>query len=141
MTTTPYKPIGYYLKALDALIDEDFARSLSAHELTRRDWQVLNGLALQGPLTRQTLGRLLGPFWEPGARTLDEVVHALAGRGRITADGDTLALTSAGRRAHAEAASLVDVSRARLLRGLTEDDYVRTVAVLDRMTANMASGR
>lgn len=105
MTTTPYKPIGYYLKALDALIDEHFARSLSAHELTRRDWQVLNSLALQGPLTRQTLGRLLGPFWEPGARTLDEVVHALADRGRITADGDTLALTTAGRRAHAEAAS------------------------------------
>ncbi|WP_327701795.1 MarR family transcriptional regulator [Streptomyces decoyicus] len=141
MTTTPFKPIGYYLKALDALIDEDFARSLSAHALTRRDWQVLNSLALQGPLTRQALGRLLEPFRQPGARTLDEVVHTLAGRGRITADGDTLALTTAGRRAHAEAASLVDVSRARLLRGLTEDDYLRTVAVLDRMTANMESGR
>ncbi|MGW9430550.1 MarR family winged helix-turn-helix transcriptional regulator [Streptomyces decoyicus] len=141
MTTTPFKPIGYYLKALDTLIDEDFARSLSVHELTRRDWQVLNSLALQGPLTRQALGGLLKPFREPGARTLDEVVDALADRGRIAADGDTLALTTAGRRVHAEAASLVDVSRARLLRGLTEDDYVRTVAVLDRMTANMASGR
>ncbi|MEJ8646855.1 hypothetical protein WKI65_01915 [Streptomyces sp. MS1.AVA.3] len=102
---------------------------------------MLNSLALQGPLTRQALGRLLKSFWQPGARTLDEVVDVLAGRGRITADGDTLALTPAGRRAHAEAASQADVSRARLLRGLTEDDYLRTVAVLDRMTANMASGR
>ncbi|MFG2828384.1 MarR family winged helix-turn-helix transcriptional regulator [Streptomyces sp. NPDC048434] len=139
MTTTPLKPIGYYLKALDTLINEDFAHVLSAHGLTRRDWQVLHSLALQGPLARPVLARLLEPFRDPGSRTLDEVTRTLAARGRLVTDGDTLALTAAGRRIHAEAASLVDVSRARLMRGLTEDDYLRTVTVLDRMTANMAS--
>ncbi|MGY4972197.1 MarR family winged helix-turn-helix transcriptional regulator [Streptomyces nigrescens] len=141
MTTTPLKPLGYYLKALDALITEDFARTLSAHELTRRDWQVLHSLALQGSLARPVLSGLLEPFWEPGARTLDEVAGALIARGRLTADGDTLALTEAGRRTHAEVATLVDAGRARLMRGLTDDDYLRTVTVLDRMTANLTPGR
>lgn len=138
--TTPLKPIGYYLKALDALITEDFARTLSAYELTRRDWQVLNSLALQGPLTRPELSRLLRPFWEPGARPLDEVAGALITHGLLAADADTLALTEAGRRTHAEVASLVEAGRARLMRGLTNDDYLRTVTVLDRMTANLTPG-
>ncbi|MFC9229389.1 hypothetical protein ACFTZI_10550 [Streptomyces decoyicus] len=67
MTTTPFKPIGYYLKALDVLIDEDFARSLSAHELTRRDWQVLNSLALQGPLTGPPVSART-PCWPSSGR-------------------------------------------------------------------------
>ncbi|MGA5564119.1 MarR family winged helix-turn-helix transcriptional regulator [Streptomyces platensis] len=138
--TTPLKPIGYYLKALDALITEDFARTLSAYELTRRDWQVLNSLALQGPLARPELSRLLRPFWKPGARTLDEVAGALIARGLLAADGDALALTEAGRRTRAEVARLVEAGRARLMRGLTDDDYLRTVTVLDRMTANLTPG-
>ncbi|MCR8574535.1 hypothetical protein [Streptomyces sp. Isolate_219] len=76
-----------------------------------------------------------------GARTLDEVAGALIARGRLTADGDTLALTEAGRRTRAEVATLVDAGRARLMRGLTDDDYLRTVTVLDRMTANLTPGR
>ncbi|MGW3011200.1 MarR family winged helix-turn-helix transcriptional regulator [Streptomyces sp. NPDC001219] len=139
--TGPLKPLGHYLKALDALIDADFARTLSTHRLTRRDWQVLNSLALQGPLARPVLSRLLEPFWETGSPTLDEVAGALLARDLLTADGDTLALTAAGRRAHAEAASLIGAARARLMRGLTDDDYVRTVTVLDRMTANLTPGR
>ncbi|MFD5396524.1 hypothetical protein ACFWJW_20150 [Streptomyces sp. NPDC127097] len=74
------------------------------------------------------------------ARPLDEVADALIAGGRLTADGDTLALTEAGRRTHAEVASLVEAARARLMRGLTDDDYLRTVTVLDRMTANLTPG-
>src|SRR5206468_3950933 len=43
-TPQPLKPIGFYLKSLDAAINEDFARTLSDQGLTRRDWQVLHNL-------------------------------------------------------------------------------------------------
>lgn len=41
----------------------------------------------------------------------------------------------------ASAATVVDAGRARLMRGLTDDDYLRTVTVLDRMTADLTPGR
>jgi hypothetical protein len=38
------RPIGYWLKHLDRLIEDTFERTLSMEGLTRRHWQVLNTL-------------------------------------------------------------------------------------------------
>ena len=38
------KPIGYWLKELDRLIEGTLDRALADEGVTRRDWQVLNAL-------------------------------------------------------------------------------------------------
>ena len=44
------RPIGYWLKKLDRLIDEQFERQLSEAGLSRRQWQLLNLLeGVRGP--------------------------------------------------------------------------------------------
>jgi hypothetical protein len=55
------RPIGYWLKHVDRLIDETLLRTLSADDLSRRHWQVLNTLAA-GPANVRALADVLRPF-------------------------------------------------------------------------------
>ncbi|MGO4456954.1 MarR family winged helix-turn-helix transcriptional regulator [Streptomyces sp. M-16] len=139
--TTPsqLKPIGYYLKHLDALIDREFDRALTASDLTRRHWQVLHALASHGPQDAAGLTARLRPFWDQGAITLDEVTSGLSARGWIARDPDagTYALTTAGDRGHADAERLILATRGSVTAGVTDEEYAGAVTVLARMCANL----
>ena len=39
------RPIGYWLRLVDGLIDDQFAGTLDEHGVTRMQWQLLNVLA------------------------------------------------------------------------------------------------
>jgi hypothetical protein len=71
------RPIGYWLKRLDGLIEENFERTLTGDGVTRRQWQALNTLH-QRPSTQAELAEALQPFLvdDPGAdrRMIDELV-------------------------------------------------------------------
>src|SRR5262249_34465978 len=82
----------------------------------------------------------------PGAITLDQATSELAGRGWLTRDGaGQYALGPAGEAAHAAVQEKIYGIRAQFLMGLTEDDYLHTVLMLQRMAANLeraaATGR
>ncbi|MBO2447410.1 MarR family transcriptional regulator [Actinomadura barringtoniae] len=134
------KPIGYWLKHLDRLINAHFDRTLADFEIGRRHWQVLNTLA-GGPRSGQDLETALMPFWEEGAVTLTEILDDLASRGWVNGAGVNRAgepsLTDSGTRAHAHIAARIGEARQLMLGGLTADDYLRTVEVLERMSSNV----
>jgi hypothetical protein len=129
-------PIGYWLKHLDVLIEAHFDRALADHDLSRRHWQALNMLA-RGPLDGVQLAEGLRPFWTDGAITVQAVTGELLRRGWVDISQSRYALTPAGQDEHAMLADRVGVSRRRLMDGLTPDDYRATVAVLERMAANL----
>ncbi|MGW9048460.1 MarR family winged helix-turn-helix transcriptional regulator [Streptomyces lydicus] len=133
------KPIGFYLKHLDALINREFHEVLSDRDLTRRHWQVLHNLATDGPHDAATLTDKLRPFWSEGAVTLEAVTTDLEARGWIACDAPsgTFAATAEGNRAHTEVEALVRATRGRLMSGLTDDEYLGTVTVLARMCENL----
>src|SRR5262249_60845065 len=54
------RPIGYWLKHLDRLLEQTFERTLEAEHLTRRHWQVLNTL-IAGPTANRSLAAALEP--------------------------------------------------------------------------------
>ncbi|NUT92161.1 MAG: hypothetical protein HOY78_09025 [Saccharothrix sp.] len=108
------KPIGYYLKHLDTLIDQSFDRALSDTGITRRHWQLLNE-ARDGTLPD------------------DPLVPDLLARGWV-ADGT---LTPEGERAFDETQARVDSVRTALMGDLTVDEYTATVATLEKMAANL----
>ncbi|MBP8537493.1 MarR family winged helix-turn-helix transcriptional regulator [Streptomyces sp. MK37H] len=132
------KPIGYWLKHLDALIDADFERALAGSGLARRHWQVLNCLAA-GPRSADELAEALRPFWGEGAITLDEALEALRSRGWVTraAEDGPYSLTPPGADGHAAVAERVGATRRRLMDGLTDEQYLETVRVLSRMAGNL----
>ena len=131
------RPIGYWLKHLDRLIEAAAERAFAEEQLTRRHWQVMNILS-ESPHGAPELAAAIRPFWAPGAITLDEVIGELAGRGWLTQDDARLyTLTPAGQAGHAAVKEKVHGIRATFLTGLTQQDYLATVRVLERMAENL----
>ena len=129
-------PIGYWLKRLSGAIDEALAATLAAEGLARRHWQTMN-LLHDGPSDRPALAEALRPFWVDGAITLDDVLSDLGRRALVVDGGGRYALTAAGEATRTAIAAEVDVTRSRLVDGIAGEEYLATVQVLRRMTANL----
>ena len=131
------RPLGYWLKHLDRLIETAAERTFAEQELTRRHWQIMNVLR-ESPQQETGLTEAVRPFWGPGAITLDEVTGELTRRGWLTQDdAGRYTLTPAGQAGHAAVETKVRGIRSTVLTGLTEQDYHATVQVLQQMAENM----
>jgi hypothetical protein len=72
-----------------------------------------------------------------GAITLDEVLSDPARRALVVNNQGRYALTAKGTATRAKTAEQVDTTRRRLLDGVTQQEYLATLEVLQRMTANL----
>jgi hypothetical protein len=134
--TAERRPIGFWLKLVDRLIDEGFDALLGGAGLTRRHWQVLNALQ-DGPATVQHLDAALAPFLGgPGAST-GPFLEDLAARGWVAWNDGQFVTTRAGTDAQAELLAKVSEHRRRVTAGISADEYLATVGVLRRMAANL----
>jgi len=133
------RPIGYWLKHLDRLIDEAFERALDADGLTRRHWQVLNTLAA-GPSTAAALTAALQPFVQEDPKAVEVIIRDFFDRGwvRDVPDGG-VEISERGRAVHEAAMKRVAETRQDLRRGITDDEYVSVVRILQRMASNLES--
>jgi hypothetical protein len=91
----------------------------------------------EGPSEAPALAEALRPFWGQGAITLDEVLNDLEQRALVANDQGRYALTVVGKGTRARIVEQVDVTRRRLIDGVTHEEYLATVKVLQRMTANL----
>lgn len=135
------RPIGYWLKLVDRLIDEQFASTLEEHGVTRRQWQLLNVLS-QGPATVGQLDAAVAPFLraatsEEAAESSVEHLAELVESAWLDATADTYTLTDRGRGAFERLETVVAMQRTQVAEGLTPDQYEQTVAVLERMARNL----
>ncbi|WP_422745609.1 hypothetical protein ACN27B_15320 [Micromonospora sp. WMMD754] len=133
------KPIGYWLKHLHNLIEEQFDATLGDLGLDRRQWQILNVLS-GAARSRGEIEQALAPFWPDGVPRLEAALDGadgLVARGWAGYDGDTFSLTEEGARHTATAAERVGETRRLLLRGLTPEQYAETVRTLSVMAGNL----
>jgi len=129
------RPIGYWVKTVDRLIDDQFAAAAAEAGLTRRQWQILNVLAEQPGATRDQVARALAPFLT-GTESVDEHLAGIADL--VTTGPDGLALTPAGRaRLDEVRTSSVARLRDRVAAGLTREDYDTTLRTLERIARNL----
>lgn len=136
--SAPARPLGYWLKHLDNLLERHVETTLAGLGVSRREWQVLNALADGGRVRRAGLVDALAPFWTEDGPTLDEVLGRLTAREwLLPASDEGLALTEAGRAAHTEVRVRVETTRATVLTGLTGEQYTETVRVLSVMAGNV----
>lgn len=129
---TDHRPLGYWLKHLDTLIETRFEHTLADHGLTRRHWQVFNTIAT-APTTQAGLDHALAPF-QPNVRT---EVDDLAAKGWATRDGDLVATTEAGRTVFTDVSARIHAQRRRITEGIPDEEYLRTVETLRHMAANL----
>jgi DNA-binding MarR family transcriptional regulator len=130
------RPIGWWVKRLDELLERGLDDVVATEGLSRRHWQVLDLLA-GGPSARPELAAALASFAAPAQ--VDGVVAGLAGRDWVEERGGLLALTPDGRAAHGRLAGAVAGFRRRVADGLSAEEYAATVAGLARMVANLES--
>ncbi len=139
------RPIGFWLKLVDRLIDEQFASTLEEHGVTRRQWQLLNVLS-QGDATVEQLDAAVAPFLsagvgadgEPGEpETSAEHLSELIESAWVDATSTGYELTERGRTAFDKLNAVVTELRDRLSEGLTAEQYDMTVASLEQMARNL----
>jgi DNA-binding MarR family transcriptional regulator len=132
---TGQRPIGWWVKRLDELLEQVVDHALADDGLSRRHWQVLHALG-PGGMHERDLGGTLAPFG--GAVELPPVLTELTGRGWVTRGaGGRLEHTAAGRAADERLLGRIAALRRQVTDGLSAEEYERTVAALARMVGNV----
>jgi hypothetical protein len=130
---TDRRPIGFWLKLVDRLIDTRLEASLGG--LSRRLWQVLN-VVRQGRASQAEIDARVRPFIGGEGTTAQEVAD-LQQRGWLTSGTATLELTELGTIEFARLLELVSADRTTLMIGIPPEEYASTVSVLERMARNL----
>ncbi len=129
------KPIGYWIKRLDAALEAQLDSILARIKLSRRQWHTLSVLS-EGAMLPDQLEESLHPLWGNDVRMRERELAALVGRGMITMIDDRLVLSDRGREKCHEAQRLVEAARQDLSMGIGIDEYAMALSVLERMSLN-----
>jgi DNA-binding MarR family transcriptional regulator len=131
------RPIGFWLKLADRLVDEQFEAALADFAVSRKQWEILNVLS-PGPSTLLNLNLALEPFLDLDIReSAADHVSELIERGWVDVAFEYYELTGEGASRHAELHRRVAKNRSRALDGIIEEDFATTVQVLERVAKNL----
>jgi hypothetical protein len=124
------RPIGWWLKHVDGLVESSMDRVLANEGIGRRHWQALNAVAggadteaavaaAVGGETRLVLDQLRAQHW----------TQEIAGRITVTATGSA---------ARGRLVAAIRDYRARITDGVSEEQYRTTLETLQRMARNLS---
>jgi DNA-binding MarR family transcriptional regulator len=136
INTDSERPIGYWLKKLDRLIDRQFELQLSTARLSRRQWQVLS-LLENNPRSVPELEAELEPFLKGAAQELSDALAGLVTRGWAESTDNIVNLTEIGQEQFEIAKATAAELRQTLTKGVSPEAYQTTVDVLAKMAANL----
>jgi hypothetical protein len=130
------RPIGYWLRLVDGLINDQFARTLDEHGVTRMQWQLLNVLA-RGHASVEMLDAAVAPFLSAGDETTLDHLTELIESAWVDATPTGYELTERGRAALDRLTNVVAQQRTVMSAGVAEDEYLTTISTLERMAVNL----
>ncbi|MGW6984642.1 MarR family winged helix-turn-helix transcriptional regulator [Streptomyces sp. NPDC054932] len=133
------KPIGYWLNRTDRALTSSMNSALAGFGLTRLGWQALNVVRDDPRATDTAVLTALAAGADTA--TLTATVASLLTGGWVTRPRPGhLALTDDGRVRLAGVARRMDAFRELSARGITREEYLTAVGVLERMTRNLEAG-
>ena len=136
INTGSERPIGYWLKKLDRLIDEQFEEQLGEAGLSRRQWQVIN--LLEGdPRSVPELQSELEPFLQEDPDDLTDALSGLVTRGWVASQDNIVNLTETGQAQLKLIKAKVAELRQASMAGISPEEYQTTIDVLARMASNL----
>ena len=134
--TAAERPIGYWLKKLDRLIDGQFERQLGDAGLSRRQWQILN-LLQGGARSMPELQAELEPFLQDAPDELDDATTGLLSRGWADSQNAVISLSETGEAQFGLVTANIAELRQVLAAGISAAEYQATIDVLIRMVVNL----
>ncbi|WP_213815325.1 MarR family winged helix-turn-helix transcriptional regulator [Glaciihabitans sp. dw_435] len=140
---TEQRPLGFWLKLLDRMIDERFASTLEEHGVTRRQWQLLSVLSTGGATVEQ-LDVAIAPFLaapnpradiepESSVEHLSELIES----GWVDATPAGYEVTERGSVAYRRLADVVAANREIATEGLTTGEYSAMIDTMERIARNL----
>jgi hypothetical protein len=142
---TDKRPLGYWLRAIEGPLRESMRGAFSSFGVSRREWRTLTTLhAAPADLDgiRAALPSRRRPEHGPGRghdmhRTLEQLLESFVNRGWATLDAGVYTLTDEGTRIHDAVLANVQKVRAQVTDGIADDDYVTTMATLEKIAGNV----
>jgi hypothetical protein len=130
------RPIGYWLRLVDGLIDDQFAHTLDEHGVTRMQWQLMNVLA-RGQASVEMLDAAVKPYLVAGGETTLDHLTELIESAWVDATPTGYEITERGQAALERLTAVVATQRTQMSEGLTEPDYLTTIATLQQIATNL----
>jgi hypothetical protein len=131
------RPIGYWLRLVDGLIDDQFSRTLDEHGVTRIQWQLLNVLA-SGDTTVEQLDAAVRPFLlSSGEPSSIDHLTELIESGWVDATQTGYELTERGHGARDRLSNVVAGQRTEMAAGVSPEDYLVSVRSLETIARNL----
>lgn len=131
------RPLGFWLKLVDGLINQQFDGLVEEHGVTRPQWQIMNVLA-ENPSTETELTNVLKPFFDSTASvSAAEPVTELLESGWVDFDGERYSLTELGHESLLRLGEVVEHQREKITENIPAEEYEATLDVLQRMAHNL----
>ena len=133
----PHRPLDYWLKLVDTLINLHFRAMLEEHGIVRRQWEMMRMLS-RGAASQEELDAALAPFLPEGesgasAAGLSELVDS----GWLTQLNGAYELTEHGRVVHRRLDDVFTQKNQDLAKGVSPSEYDVVLSVLERIAANL----
>jgi hypothetical protein len=130
------RPLGFWLKLVDRLLDDRFAAVLEEHGVSRGQWRLLNVVSGDGA-TAEQVELAVAPFQTEDGMAVSDQLSELMESDWVVLAGAEYRLTERGASAHARLAEVVTELRTDSTDGISSDEYERTVRTLERMARNL----
>jgi hypothetical protein len=121
---------------VDGLIDDQFARTLDEHGVTRMQWQLMNVLA-RGQASVEMLDAAVKPYLVAGGETTLDHLTELIESAWVDATPTGYELTERGHGALDRLTNVVAAQRTEMAAGVSEDEYLTTTRALEQMARNL----
>jgi hypothetical protein len=132
-----HRPLDFWLKLVDTLINLHFQTMLEEHGIVRRQWEMMRMLS-RGRASQQDLDMALAPFLpanEPGATTAE--LSELGESGWLTQVDGVYQLTERGLVVHQRLDDVFAQKNSDLAEGVSPGEYALVVSVLERIATNL----
>ncbi|MER7935138.1 MarR family transcriptional regulator [Streptomyces sp. NPDC093272] len=132
------QPIGYWSWAASKAVVTRTRAALAQVGTTQPQWWILAQVAgAGGAKARAEVSRVLRGYLDTGPRALEEEIDRTLALGWLTEDADgRLELTEEGRARHDEAAAVQAGLEAERRAGISDEEYLTTLKVLQRFIHN-----
>jgi DNA-binding MarR family transcriptional regulator len=133
---TAPQPLSFWIRTMDSLLQEEFARAAEDADIDRGQWQVLTRLRLGG-VADDVLRDGLAPFVADDD-TVDSVVDRVVKDDLVEHQANEYRLTSRGleRVDEVEEKTLSDI-HGRAFDGVTQEDEDHLLSTLERVATNL----
>ncbi|WP_327236533.1 MarR family winged helix-turn-helix transcriptional regulator [Streptomyces sp. NBC_01317] len=134
------QPIGYWSSTAGKAVVTAIREGLAGFGVTQPQWWIMAQLATgENGRSREEVLAVLWGYLDVGEALVPEI-DTLLDRGLITPDaGGRLHLTAEGEALFQECAAFQKTMRARVHTGITDEEYVTTLKVLQRMIHNVGA--